>query len=158
MKKDHSTLSNAKEKPLESNDSLFEHLMALENNSFPKKCPTCGAVYQNIEDFTRKTQHISGKSGFKSAEGDEGETILELFRNCICGSTLLDFFSDRRDTSNNGEKRRLSFNKVLEHLVKNGVEIDKARSELKYYIKHKESEFFERLGIFKIRANSNTKT
>ncbi len=141
-----------------ADDSLFEHLTALENNSFPKKCETCGAVYKDVEDFTKKTEHIRGKSGFKSTEGDEGETILELFRNCVCGSTLLDFFSDRRDTSSNGEKRRESFNKVLEHLVKNGIEIEKARTELKYYIKHKKSKLLEDIGVFKIRAERAKKT
>jgi hypothetical protein len=131
--------------------SLFDDLVELEQNSFPKKCETCGKMYESAEDFTSQTVHVNGKSGLKSTEGDEGETILELFRNCSCGSTLLDFFADRRDMSERGEHRRKSFDTVLKHLVDKGVERELARSELIYYMKHKKSKLLEELGVFKAR-------
>lgn len=133
-------------------NSLFDDLVVLEQNSFPKKCETCGKVYESIDDFTDQTEHINGRSGLKSSEGDEGETILELFRNCSCGSTLLDFFADRRDMSDRGEHRRTSFNTVLTHLVDSGLERELARKELIYYMKHKKSKVLEELGVFKARA------
>ena len=141
-----------------NSDELFDDLVALEQNSFPKKCSTCERVYENVEDFTAHTVQINGNSGLKSAEGDEGETILELFRNCECGSTLLDFFADRRDMSRQGEKRRQSFDKVISHLLDNGIDETTARAELKYYLKHKKSKLLEQLNVFKKRAdkkNSN---
>ncbi|TQV80022.1 oxidoreductase [Aliikangiella coralliicola] len=130
------------------NNSLFDDLVALEKCSFPKKCATCGLVYLNVEDFVAKTEAINKKTGLKSSEGDEGETILELFRNCSCGSTLLDFFENRRDTSGRGKKRRKAFEKVLVHLVKNGMDRKLARQELLYYMKHKKSKILEEAGLF----------
>ncbi|MFT6731877.1 MAG: hypothetical protein ACJAS9_000050 [Polaribacter sp.] len=82
-----------------SKQSLFDDHIALEHSSFPKKCKTCGKVYESVDEFTENTKLINGNSGLKSSEGDDGETILELFRNCKCGSTLLDFFADRKDMS-----------------------------------------------------------
>lgn len=140
-----------------SDGTLFDDLVVLEHNSFPKKCETCGKVYDSPEDFTAQTEHINGKSGLKSTEGDEGETILELFRNCTCGSTLLDFFADRRDMSERGEHRRKSFDTVLNHLIEQGVEREVARTELIYYMKHKKSELLEKLGVFKARAKRRNK-
>ncbi|WP_444994637.1 oxidoreductase [Aliikangiella sp. IMCC44359] len=134
---------------------LFDDLVALEECSFPKKCETCGAVYNSVEDFTQKTAHINQKSGLKASEDDDGETILELFRNCVCGSTLLDFFADRRDMSEAGNNRRQAFEKVLKYIIKQGIERDVAREELKYYLKHKKSELLAKLGVFKMRINRN---
>jgi len=138
-------------------DALFKDLVSLEENSFPKKCETCGAIYNTVEEFTEKTVEINEKSGFKSSEGDEGETVVELFRNCPCGSTLLDFFADRRDISQKGDKRRKAFDKVLEHLVENGIELEVARKELRYYLKYKKSALLEKLGVFKKRLQSSNR-
>jgi len=138
-----------------STSTLFDDLIALEENSFPKRCETCGLVYESVEDFTLKTEHINGRSGLKSSEDDDGETILECFRNCVCGSTLLDFFADRRDMSAKGERRRKAFDKVLTHLIENDIDEQKAREELKYYLRHKKSKLLETLGVFKKRVDKN---
>ncbi len=140
-----------------SAQSLFDDLVELEQNSFPKKCETCGKVYESADDFVQKTEGIMGKSGFKSSEGDDGNTILEVFRNCTCGSTLLDFFADRRDMSKKGEYRRKAFDKVLTHLMENGIEREVARTELIYYMKHKESKLLDSLGVFKARKARKAK-
>ena len=132
-------------------NTLFDDLVALERCSFPKKCAACGAVYPNVEDFISKTEAINKKTGLKSSEGEDGETIIELFRNCLCGSTLLDFFENRRDISGSGVKRREAFEKVLVHLVKNGMDEKLARRELLYYMKHKKSRILEEAGIFNSR-------
>jgi hypothetical protein len=133
-------------------NALFDDLVALEKTSFPKKCETCGTTYHSEEEFLKLTEDINGRSGLKSSEDDDGSSILEVFRNCPCGSTLLDFFSDRRDMSANGEKRRKAFSTVLEHLVEQGIDVEIARTELKYYLKHKKSELLDKLGVFKRRA------
>jgi hypothetical protein len=134
---------------------LFEELVALESCAFPKKCSTCGEVYNSVDEYTAKTVEIRGATGLKASEDDDGSTILELYRNCHCGSTLLDFFADRRDVSEKGLKRRKAFDTVLEHLVEEGIEREKARSELKYYMRHKKSELFEKLGVFKAKSSKN---
>ncbi|MCK9987662.1 MAG: hypothetical protein AzoDbin1_04134, partial [Azoarcus sp.] len=42
----------------------------------------------------------------------DGQVIVELFRNCVCGSTLMDCFRDRRDTSEAGLRRRARFGEL----------------------------------------------
>ncbi len=136
------------------NDTLFEDLVALEECSFPKKCLTCGAIYKDIDDFTSRTVKLQGSSGLKSSEDDDGATILELFRNCECGSTLLDFFANRRDTSEQGLRRRHAFNRVIIDLVAKGLDAETAKKELKYYIRHKKSKVLEKFGLFPKKKNN----
>ena len=147
------TLSNSQHEDHNDslNDAIFDQLVELEHCSFPKKCETCGAVYKSVDDFVTKTEKVNGKHGLKAAAEDDGSVILEVFRNCPCGSTLLDFFADRRDISETGLKRRAAFQKVLDHLVENGIELETARAELKYYVRHKKSELLDSLGVFKAR-------
>ncbi|MGX5172998.1 oxidoreductase [Aliikangiella sp. IMCC44653] len=132
---------------------LFEELVALESCAFPKKCQTCGKVFNSVEEYTAETVEIRGTTGLKASEDDDGSTVLELYRNCPCGSTLLDFFADRRDVTEKGLKRRKAFDTVLEHLVELGIEREEGRSELKYYMRHKKSELFEKLGVFKAKGS-----
>jgi len=61
---------------------------------------------------------------------DDGSRIVEAFRNCPCGSTLMDFFTDRRDMSEKGLRRRERFGELLDYLVENGMERAAARAEL----------------------------
>lgn len=107
-------------------DILFSGLTALSAASFPKRCPTCKIKYETSEDYVKLTQSIHGKSGLKASEDDDGSPILELFRNCHCGSTLLDFFKDRRDT----EEQRQLFGDLLERLCERGMDRSVARQEL----------------------------
>ncbi|MCG7869235.1 MAG: hypothetical protein JAY67_16125 [Candidatus Thiodiazotropha taylori] len=78
-------------------------------------------------------------------EGDE--PIVELYRNCICGSTLMEFFSDRRDTSDNGLRRRQLFDDLLAQLVEMDIAAEEARKELKQFIATGESELLQKMGI-----------
>ncbi|MFT6030380.1 MAG: hypothetical protein ACI8O8_002125 [Oleiphilaceae bacterium] len=107
-------------------ETLFNGLTALSESSFPKKCPSCNHVYKSAEEYVKLTDSIRGKSGLKASEDDDGSTILELFRNCHCGSTLLDFFKDRRDT----DEQREQFGQLLEQLCEAGIERHIARAEL----------------------------
>lgn len=128
--------------------TLFKGLSALSESSFPKKCPTCHHVYKNAEEYVNLTQSIRGLSGLKSSEDDDGRPILELFRNCHCGSTLLDFFKDRRDTS----KERQLFGQLLKQLCHHGIEEEIARKEL---LKIKRGEISELLQNLKITNFDN---
>ncbi|MBW9258478.1 MAG: hypothetical protein K1562_12765 [Candidatus Thiodiazotropha sp. (ex. Lucinisca nassula)] len=78
-------------------------------------------------------------------EGDE--PIVELYRNCVCGSTLMEFFSDRRDTSENGLRRRQLFDDLLMQLVEMDITAEEARKELKQFIATGESELLRKMGI-----------
>lgn len=135
--------------PPDSNYSLelFNGLKALSDASFPKKCAFCGQEYATVEEYVRKTEDVSGKSGLKKGYDDDDNPIVELFRNCVCGSTLMDCFNDRRDISDNGLKRRKLFGKLMDMLTAKGMESDVARSELLKVLKGESSPLLEKLGV-----------
>jgi hypothetical protein len=127
--------------------ALFDGLKALSDASFPKKCASCGQVYATVEEYVRKTGDVSGKSGLKTGYDDDDTPIVELFRNCVCGSTLMDCFTDRRDISDDGLKKRQLFAKLLDMLLAKGIAVDVARGELLKVLKGETSPVLEKLGI-----------
>ncbi len=66
----------------------------------------------------------------KQSFDDNNVAIVEVYRNCLCGSTLMDFFSDRRDTSEASQQRRLLFERLLPLLQEKGMERGGARAYL----------------------------
>ncbi len=72
-----------------------------------------------------------GHSGLKQGAAADDRPVVELFRNCVCGSTLMDLFADRRDTSQQGEARRNQFDALLQSLMQQrGFTYQQARIEL----------------------------
>lgn len=127
-------------------NELFAGLRALAESAFPKHCKNCGRVFETAEQFLRETQKIDDeRSGLKQSWDDDDNTIVEVYRNCICGSTLMDFFSDRRDFSQMGLQRREKFGKVLGRLVAHGLNAEIARVELLKILHGERSELIERL-------------
>ena len=125
--------------------TLFANLTALAESAFPKCCNSCGRIYPDAKSFIEQTDAIRGHSGLKASEGDDGEEIVELFRNCICGSTLLDFFNDRRDLSEQGRLRRERFGDSLAYLVSKGVPRLEAREALLKLLHGQSSNLFRDL-------------
>lgn len=109
---------------------LYSGLKALSESNFPKKCSCCGAVFKNPEDFFAQTKGISNNTGLKKTEDDNGQTIVEVFRNCHCGSTLMDEFQNRRDESEKGIIRREKFDKILFFLINKGISRENGRLEI----------------------------
>lgn len=130
--------------------NLFADLQALANTAFPKRCNTCGRVFNSPEEFVRETESIRGVSGLKSACDDDGRPVVELFRNCPCGSTLMDAFRDRRDSSEAGLRRRTKFGEIIERLVTRGVAREVARVELLKLMRGEGSELLTRVTGFKL--------
>lgn len=125
---------------------LFAGLKALAESAFPKRCRNCGRVFETAEQFLYETKHIDqSRSGLKQSRDDNDATIVEVYRNCLCGSTLMDFFSDRRDLSEVGLRRRDKFNKLIEQLVARGWSQQLARSELLKILRGEGSELIEQL-------------
>ena len=127
--------------------AIFEGLKALSESTFPKRCANCGIEYATVEDYVARTVDVSGKSGLKRGFDDDDQTIVELFRNCICGSTLMDCFGDRRDVSSQGLKRRVLFGKLLNLLVSKGLEPGVAREQLLMVLRGQPSQLLERMGV-----------
>lgn len=110
---------------------FFEGLQALAASAFPKHCNSCGRVFATAADFMQQTQSVrQGITGLKQSFDDDSVAIVEAFRNCLCGSTLMDFFSDRRDISEAGSRRRELFDKLLPHLEEKGMGRAAARAHL----------------------------
>jgi hypothetical protein len=129
---------------------LYKGLQAIANEQFPKKCANCGHSYESLEDFIKESKSMSGHdgnshSGLKESVDDEGQPIVELFRNCRCGSTLLEFLKERRDTSPAGQKRRKKFGELLELLTEVGMEVNAARRELNKMLSGKESKILREI-------------
>lgn len=112
-------------------NELYHGLQALVKSSFPKRCANCGRTFETAEQFLKETENIDpNRTGLKSSIDDDGSSIVEVFRNCPCGSTLMDLFNDRRDLSANGIERRKKFGELIDFLAQNGIEYAVARKEL----------------------------
>ena len=129
----------------DADDTLFSGLQELTAGSFPKVCPSCGRVYEDLEQFLEQTVAINGKTGLKASVDDDEHTVVELFRNCVCGSTLMDFCQSRRDESADGIRRRETFARMMALLVQRGVAREKARGELLAVVRGGRSDLIERL-------------
>ena len=103
----------------------------LDPNAFPKICGNCMKIYHSDIHFLQETTPAPSISSFiKIVSGSEETTngvYLEVFRNCSCGSTLMELFHCRRDLSEKGIRKRSIFEVLLNTLKKNGYENDKAR-------------------------------
>lgn len=137
---------------LDPEDSIFKGLQALFVSSFPKKCGTCGKTYQTIEDFWKETESIRNLSGLKESYDDDDKTIVEVFRNCVCGSTLMDVCLDRRDLSESGLERRVQFDRLLGLMEKAGVDGQTARKELLLFLSGQKSALLEQLQLDDMKA------
>ncbi len=133
-------------------DTIFKGLQALFVSSFPKKCGTCGKTYQNIQEFWQETGSIRNLSGLKQSYDDDDKTIVEVFRNCVCGSTLMDVCLDRRDLSETGLERRLQFDRLLGLMEKSGIDAQIARQELLSFLSGQKSALLEQLQLDDMKA------
>ena len=114
-----------------ADDAFYCGLQAIAESSFPKYCASCGRIFKDADEYVAATGRVGcGHSGLKQTLDDDGQVIVELFRNCVCGSTLMDAFADRRNTSESGIRRRTRFGELVELLVSRGLTRDIARCEL----------------------------
>lgn len=110
--------------------ALYSGLEFLVKSTFPKECRSCGRGYATADEFLAETRSIQGSSGLKASFDEDDSTLVELFRNCACGSTLMEICRDRRDTSEAGLRRRQRFGELTEILINEGIEKEVARMEL----------------------------
>ncbi len=129
------------------NNDLFKGLKALSESSFPKRCANCGKIYLNVEEYVKDTESLRNHNGLKASEEDDGSQVLEVYRNCPCGSTLMNYFQDRRDISEQGQKRRMAFERVMNYLIEQGLTLDEARAELLKLLRHEPSDLLKQKGI-----------
>lgn len=131
---------------IENLAGFLSGLRELAESSFPKKCPTCGRVFETAAEFVAQTQPVrASHSGVKAAQDDNGVALLEIYRNCPCGSTLMDFFSERRDVSEKGLMRRQRFGELYDYLVAGGMDKAVARAELLKVMRGEPSEVLKKI-------------
>ncbi|MFU8779660.1 MAG: oxidoreductase [Kiritimatiellia bacterium] len=105
----------------------------------------CGKVYKDSDTFLKETTPVKDitlqeQSGLFTMEGLRDTASIGVFRNCICGSTLLADFHDRRDSSQSGNKRRDRFDMLLNTLCEQGIDTDEARMELRRVLRGENSD------------------
>lgn len=118
---------------------LYRGLKALAAGAFPKDCPSCGRHYGSLEEFINHTRTAGPSNGLKASRDEKGNPLVELYRNCTCGSTLMDFCVDRRDLSSRGQRRREQFDRLIMGLVQAGMEREEARRELRDLLRGQQS-------------------
>ena len=128
-----------------STDDLYKGLKALGEGAFPKRCANCGRVYATAEEFLHETLLLNGRSGLRQGLDDEEKAVVELFRNCVCGSTLMDLFGNRRDVSERGQQQRDQFDRLLASMEARGVQRSIAREELRKLLRGEKSALVEGL-------------
>jgi len=135
-----------------SADNFFSGLKSIIDSAFPKTCPMCGKIYNNEQDFIKETTKINNQTGLKQSYDDDDHPIVELYRNCSCGSTLMNFFGDRRNNDETGEKRRAKFGELLDYLVsREGLEPEQARNELLKAIRGEKSDILKNIKFPQIK-------
>ena len=128
--------------------SIYEGLLALLQNEFPKTCAKCGRVYSTLESFVDETSPVAQGSGLMSYETQTSFQQVAMMRNCSCGSTVATFCRDRRDCSEGGVRRRAMFETLLHQLQERGIDAGTARGELLAFLRGERSLILESLGVF----------
>lgn len=121
--------------------SLQQGLMTLIGTAFPRRCSNCGRVYESLDQFLNHAKPLPRHNELKVI-GNEGNPAAGLNRSCVCGSTMLELVQERRDLSEEGEKRRRVFGQLMGILKEMGWSENDARSAL---IKTMNGEKSERL-------------
>ncbi len=148
MRKASASLEPLSEQEREDTEELYRGLQAIADDSFPRTCPRCGKVFNSAEDFlVRETQGLHNSTGLRSSHDEEDKIVVEVYRNCPCGSTMVEFFRERRDMTELGIKRRERFDKLLEILMRRKIPREKARHALLLAMRGQKSEVLENLGM-----------
>ncbi|MFZ2161585.1 MAG: hypothetical protein WAW02_05155 [Sideroxyarcus sp.] len=136
-----------------NSEDIYTGLRQLADSAFPKRCKLCGREYQNSAEFLAATQPVrTNSSGLKQSHDDDGHEIVELFRNCVCGSTLLESYWNRRDLTDAGIMRRKRFQDMVGKLVATGCPAETAHSELLKFVRGQPNEL---LGLTKRKNTGN---
>lgn len=122
-------------------EDFYAGLRQLADSAFPKRCTLCGREYRDSAEFLAATLPLrTNSSGLKQSHDDDGQAIVELFRNCVCGSTLLESYWNRRDLSEAGTKRRKRFQDMVDKLVAAGCPAEMAHKELLKFVRGQPSD------------------
>ncbi len=131
-----------------NDQTIYEGLLALLENEFPKTCAKCGRVYPTLESFVDETLPIGQGTGLMGYDTHSPFQQVAMMRNCSCGSTVATFCCDRRDCSEGGLRRRAMFDVLLGQLQARGIDALTARGQLLAFLRGERSPILESLGVF----------
>ena len=135
------TMPGTSKRTPEELEQLYQGLRSLSRDSFPRKCPKCSKVFASEEDFLGKeTRPVYDCSGLRQTRDECDRPMVEVFRNCTCGSTLLELFKERRDRSSAGKRMRKKFGQLLALLQSAGIDENVGRRELLRILRGEKSE------------------
>ena len=109
---------------------------------FPKACPSCGRVYENFDDYLKRTLPPSDAQAKAAAESQSQKRNIEFFRICPCGSPVVVAADNRRDTTLAGQQRRDLFEELQRRLIASGFSREEAREKLLLTLKIWRNEIF----------------
>jgi len=109
---------------------------------FPKACPSCGRVYENFDDYLKRTLPPSELEAKKAAESSSFQRSIQFFRICPCGSPVMVAADNRRDVSAAGRERRELFEELQKRLIASGYSKEEARTKLLLTLKIWRNEIF----------------
>ncbi len=128
--------------------TIYEGLLALLQNEFPKTCPNCARTYPTLESFVDETAAVSRGTGLMGYDTGYRFQQVAMMRNCVCGSTMATFCCDRRDVSEAGLRRRAMFENLMSQLQARGIDALVARDQLLAFLRGERSPILESLGVF----------
>lgn len=108
-------------------------IVRLSSAAFPKTCTNCFKVYEDELQFLVETEAIphTGRN-IREVKGelayDEPEEFIEVYRNCCCGTTMMEYFHSRRNLSQEGIRQRVMFARIQDALIREGYEKEEART------------------------------
>ncbi|CAN5335934.1 hypothetical protein BH09VER1_BH09VER1_52570 [soil metagenome] len=108
-------------------DASFSDVEDVEELDFPKSCKKCGRVYENFDDYIRRTKAPEETTASKSPEA---RRALEFHRICQCGAPVVVQSENRRDLTAKGLRRRQAFGELQERLIDAGMPREEARGQL----------------------------
>jgi hypothetical protein len=139
--------------PHSDDQAIYEGLLALLQNEFPKTCARCEHVYPTLESFVDGTTPVQSGTGLMGYDVGGGFQQVAMMRNCSCGSTMATFCCDRRDCTETGARRRAMFDNLLGELRTRGIDAITARTQLLAFLHGERSPILESMG-FDIRPRS----
>ncbi|MEM7392597.1 MAG: hypothetical protein AAF492_09625 [Verrucomicrobiota bacterium] len=108
----------------------FEDLKSKFYNEFPKSCSSCERVYETLDDFINRTRPIAQGSGLLDSINHPRRKIFDLWRDCVCGSTMMMVCDERRDLSEKGIRIREAIGGILNDLMARGLNYEEAKTKI----------------------------
>lgn len=127
-------------------DQVYQSLRQFGETTFPSTCTDCGRTFESLDAFLSEMRSDEERiEGSGSVQDESNQSIVDLFRNCVCGAKVLELSGERRDTSEGGRLRRKGFGELLSYLSAAGLDREVARQELLKVLHGKKSTLFQNI-------------